>query len=145
MSTFEDRPQAALLVIDAQNGVLAPSVNAGAVVAKIATLVGEARAQSVPVIWVQHSDASLVRDTDDWRITAELMPGADEPIVHKQYGDAFEATDLAEQLAQAKAGRLILVGAQTDACIRSTLHGGLARGYDITLVSDAHTTEDMRE
>jgi hypothetical protein len=39
-------------------------------------------------------------------------------------------------------GRLIVAGAQTDACIRSTLHGAFARGYDATLVSDAHTTED---
>ena len=42
-------------------------------------------------------------------------------------------------------GRLVVVGAQTDACVRSTLHGALARGYDATLVSDAHTTEDLTE
>ena len=42
-------------------------------------------------------------------------------------------------------GRLLVVGAQTDECIRSTLHGALVRGYDATLVSDAHTTEDLTE
>jgi hypothetical protein len=41
--------------------------------------------------------------------------------------------------------RLIVSGAQTDACIRSTLHGALTRGYDTVLVSDAHTTEDHTE
>ena len=40
-------------------------------------------------------------------------------------------------------GRLVVGGAQTDACIRSTLHGAFVRGYDALLVSDAHTTEDQ--
>ena len=68
-----------------------------------------------------------------------------EPLVHKTYGDSFEATDLEELLAERGVGRVVVTGAQTEECIRSTLHGALARGYDATLVSDAHTTEDMRE
>jgi len=40
-------------------------------------------------------------------------------------------------------GRLVIVGAETDACIRSTLHGAFVRGYDAILVSDAHTTGDQ--
>ena len=65
-----------------------------------------------------------------------------EPLVHKHYGDSFEETELEELLAERKVGRLVVTGAQTDACIRSTLHGALVRGYDATLVADAHTTED---
>ena len=42
-------------------------------------------------------------------------------------------------------GSLVVAGAQTDFCIRSTLHGALARGYDAVLVADAHTTEDLSE
>jgi hypothetical protein len=42
-------------------------------------------------------------------------------------------------------GRLVVVGAQADWCVRSTLHGALARGYDATLVGDAHTTEDQAD
>ena len=42
-------------------------------------------------------------------------------------------------------GRLIVSGAQTDECIRSTLHGAITRGYDAALVGDAHTTEDLSE
>ena len=38
---------------------------------------------------------------------------------------------------------MIVTGAQTDACIRATLHGAFVRGYDTVLVSDAHTTEDF--
>jgi hypothetical protein len=48
-------------------------------------------------------------------------------------------------LAERGVGRLIVTGAQSDACIRSTLHGAFVRGYDATLVADAHTTEDLTE
>lgn len=66
-------------------------------------------------------------------------------LVEKDYSDAFEATDLESVLADRGIGRFFLAGAQTDECIRSTLHGGMTRGYDVTLVADAHTTEDLSE
>ena len=68
--------------------------------------------------------------------------GNGEPVVHKQFGDSFEGTNLDELLQELAIERLIVCGAQTDACIRSTLHGAIARGYNATLVSDAHTTDD---
>jgi nicotinamidase-related amidase len=40
-------------------------------------------------------------------------------------------------------GRLVIAGAQTDACIRSALHGAFVRGYDVILGSDVHTIEDQ--
>jgi nicotinamidase-related amidase len=72
----------------------------------------------------------------------ELPRRSDEPLVHKNYGDSFEATDLESLLAEREVGRLIVTGAESDACIRSTLHGAFTRGYDVTLVGDAHTTTD---
>lgn len=84
-----------------------------------------------------------MRGSDDWRIVPELTPGDAEPLVEKNYGDSFEDTTLETVLSGLGAGRLVVVGAQTDACIRSTLHGAFVRGYDVTLVSDAHTTENQ--
>ncbi|MFJ6196453.1 isochorismatase family protein [Micromonospora sp. NPDC092111] len=143
MTTLEDRPHSALLVVDVQNGVVAEAYRRDDVVANIAGLVEKARHEGVPVVWVQHSDAQLVRGSDDWRIVPELVPGDAEPLVEKHYGDSFEDTTLESVLAGLRVGRLVVVGAQTDACIRSTLHGAFVRGYDATLVSDAHTTEDL--
>jgi nicotinamidase-related amidase len=99
----------------------------------------------VPVVWVQHSDEGLPRGGDDWQIVPELTPGDAEAVVDKNYGDSFEATTLETVLSGLGVGRLVVVGAQTDGCIRSTLHGAFVRGYDATLVSDAHTTEDQTE
>lgn len=140
--TTLDRAADALLVIDVQNDVLADTTNRDGVVANIDTLVDRARAADVAVVWVQHEDDGLVRDTPGWQYVPELVPRENEPTIHKHHGDSFEATDLDEVLAERAVGRLFVVGAQTDACVRSTLHGAFVRGYDVTLVGDAHTTED---
>jgi nicotinamidase-related amidase len=145
MTTLDNRTKTALLVIDVQNGVVSGAHERDAVVANVASLVDKARAADVPVVWVQHNDEGLPRDSEEWKYVPELVLRDDEPVVHKQYGDSFEATDLEQVLAERGVGRLIVAGAQTDACIRSTLHGAIARGYDATLVADAHTTEDTSE
>jgi nicotinamidase-related amidase len=145
MATLENRPNTALLVIDVQNSVVAGAHERDAVVARVASLVEKARRERVPVVWIQHSDDQTVRESDGWRIVPELNPADAEPLVEKHYGDSFEDTTLETVLSGLGVGRLMVVGAQTDACIRSTLHGAFVRGYDTTLVSDAHTTEDQTE
>jgi len=131
------------MVIDVQNGVVADAHQRDAVVANISTLVAKARGEGVPIVWVQHSDENLEEGTDAWQYVPELARQESEPLVHKSFGDSFEDTDLEEVLARAEVGRVVVAGAQTDACIRSTIHGAFARGYDVTLVGDAHTTEDQ--
>jgi nicotinamidase-related amidase len=145
MTTLDGRPNTALLVVDVQNGPLEGTPERDAVVANVGSLVEKARRERVPVVWVQHSDNHLVRGSDHWHIVPELAPDDAEPLVEKSYGDSFEDTELETVLSGLGVGRLVVVGAQTDACIRSTLHGAFARGYDATLVSDAHTTEDSTE
>ncbi|MCX5144984.1 MULTISPECIES: cysteine hydrolase family protein [unclassified Streptomyces] len=142
MTTLENRPNSALLVIDVQNGVVEGAHQRDVVVANVAGLVERARREGVPVVWVQHSDEGLTRGSDDWRIVPELAPEDGDPLVEKNYGDSFEDTTLETVLSGLGVGRLVVVGAETDACIRSTLHGAFTRGYDVTLVSDAHTAGD---
>jgi nicotinamidase-related amidase len=141
MTTLENRPNTALLVVDAQNGVLEGAHERDAVVANVGRLVEKARQKQVPVVWVQHSDERL-RGSDGWQIVPELTPGVTEPLVEKNYDDSFDDSTLETVLSGLGVGRLV-VGAETDACFRSTLHGAIVRGYDATLVSDAHTTEDQ--
>ena len=144
MTSLSGRPRTALLVVDVQNDVVGNAWNRDAVVANIAALVERARAEHVPVVWVQHSDEGMPQGSPGWEYVAELRRADDEPVVHKEYNDSFEDTDLEDVLAEHQVGRLVVAGAQTDACIRSTLHGALVRGYDALLVEDAHTTEDLR-
>ena len=145
MTTLENRPNTALLVVDVQTGVMEGATERDAVVANVGSLVEKARQAQIPVIWVQHSDENLARGSDNWQIVPELTPDDVEPLVEKSYGDSFEETTLETVLSGLGVGRLVVAGAQTDECIRSTLHGAFVRGYDATLVSDAHTTEDQTE
>jgi nicotinamidase-related amidase len=143
MTKLSDRPNTALLVIDVQNGVVADVHERDTVVANIATLFDKARDEGVPIVWVQHSDEQLKKGSEAWEYVPELKRHETEPLVHKSYADSFEETDLEDVLAKAGIGRLVVAGAQTDECIRSTIHGAFVRGYDVTLVGDAHTTEDQ--
>ena len=143
MTTLNDRPHSALVVIDAQVGVVAEAHERDAVIATVASLVDKARAEGVSVIWVQHSDDGLPSGSDEWQIVPELRPADSEAVVHKTFPDSFEATTFETELAERGIGRVVVVGAQTDCCVRATLHGAFVRGYDTVLVGDAHTTEDL--
>jgi nicotinamidase-related amidase len=143
MTTLVNRPDTALLVIDVQNGVVGEAHDRDNVVANIATLIDKARAAGVDVVWIQHNSDELPAGSERWQYVPELVRRESEPLVQKAYGDSFEETDLEAVLAERGIGALLISGAQTDECIRSTLHGAIARGYDATLVGDAHTTEDL--
>jgi nicotinamidase-related amidase len=146
MSTLQpQRTKTGLLIIDVQIGVMAAAYHRSEVISTIAALLTSARRSGAPVVWVQHSDDQLAINSPGWQYVPELVRLEGEPLVHKRYGDSFEGTDLESILAAASVSRLVVVGAQTDACIRSTIHGAFTRGYDVTLVSDAHTTEDMTD
>jgi nicotinamidase-related amidase len=142
MTTLANRLNSALLVIDVQNAVLKGAYERDRVVANIGRLIEKARLERVPIVWVQHCGEQLSRYSSDWQIVPELTPHNAELLIEKLYGDAFEDTMLESVLSRFGIGRLIVVGAETDACIRSTLHGAIVRGYDVILVSDAHTTGD---
>ena len=145
MTSLRGRPNSALVIVDVQNAVVDGAHRRDEVIANINTLVDKARAEKVPVIWVQHSSAELVEDTEGWQYVPELRRREFEPVVHKRYGDSFEATTLEAELAERGVGRVVVSGAQTDACVRATLHGAFVRGYDTVLVGDAHTTEDLSD
>jgi nicotinamidase-related amidase len=143
MTRLTDRPNTALLVLDVQNRVVNGAHDRDRVVANIGSLVEKARAAGVAVVWFQHNSEELEPHSQAWEYVPELARRDSEPLVQKAYGDAFEDTDLEALLVERGVGRLVVAGAQTDGCIRATLHGAVVRGYDATLVEDAHTTEDL--
>lgn len=145
MSRLDNRPNTAVLVIDMQNVVVEGAYERDAVVANIDAVVTKARAAQVPVIWVRHHDEQIIHGSDEWQIVPQLTPSDSEPIVDKSYNDAFDDTQLEDVLARLGVGSVVVTGAQTDACVRSTIHGALVRGYDTILVHDAHTTQDETE
>jgi nicotinamidase-related amidase len=143
MATVREGSKPVLLVVDVQVGVMREAWDAERVVANVARTVERARGAGVPVIWVQHAANDLVHGSPEWQWVPELVPRADEPRVHKRFNSSFEQTSLDEELRRLDASHLVLAGAATNWCIRATAYGALERGYDLTLVEDAHTTGTM--
>ena len=140
MSKFTDRTKSALLVIDVQVGVVGDAFERDAKIANMFKAIDRARAESIPVIWVQHSDEELVLESADWEIVSELSPLPSEPKVRKTFRSSFEETNLEEVLIGLGVSHLYVCGAETNNCVRHTSHTALEKGYDVTLISDAHTT-----
>lgn len=144
MSKFPDRDGAALLVIDVQNNVVEDAWHRDEIVKNINTAVEKARAGKTKVIWVQHSNEEMPIGTKAWEIVPELKPLDSEPIVRKVYRSSFEDTELEPLLNKMGISHLYITGAQTNNCVRHTTHAALERGYDVTLIKDAHTTSDVK-
>ena len=140
MATLREGNKGVLLVVDVQVGVMGESWEAPRIIRNVSRAVDRARAQGVPVVWVQHSDGDLRHGSPEWQWVPELAPIAGEPLIHKQFNSSFERTGLDEELAKLGATHITLVGAATNWCIRATAYGALDRGYDLTLIEDAHTT-----
>jgi nicotinamidase-related amidase len=140
MATVRDGNKGVLVVVDVQVGVMSEAWDAPRVIRNVAQAVERARAQGIPVIWVQHSDEELVHGSPAWQWVPELAPAEGEPVLHKHFNSSFEQTALDDQLAGLGATHIVLAGAATNWCIRATAYGALDRGYDLTLVKDAHTT-----
>jgi nicotinamidase-related amidase len=142
MSTLTNRNRRVLLVVDVQNGVVLDAWNRDEIVSRMAAIVVAARAHGLPIVWVQHNEPEMPIDSEYWHLVPELKIGLNEPLVHKQFRSSFEDTDLEDKLAELQANHLIVIGAQTNNCIRSTVYSALEKGYDVTLIADAHTTSD---
>jgi nicotinamidase-related amidase len=143
MATVRAGNKGVLLVVDVQVGVMQEAWEAPRVISNVARAVERARAAGVPVIWVQHSADELIPDTPGWQWVPELVPAKNETLIRKAFNSAFERTSLDAELGKLGATHITLAGAATNWCIRATAYGALDRGYDLTLVKDAHTTGTM--
>lgn len=143
MAIVRDGNKTVLMVVDVQVGVMQALWNADTIIKNIAWAIEKARTQGVPIFWIQHEDEELGSGTPQWNFVPQLSPANDEVVIHKQFNSSFENTSLEEILADIGATHIVLAGAATNWCIRATAYGALDRGYDLTLLKDAHTTETM--
>lgn len=74
MTALGNRPNAALLVIDVQNGIVKKAYDRDTVVARISTLIDKARGAEVDVVWIQHNSDELPRGSENWQCVSELVP-----------------------------------------------------------------------
>ncbi|NBS95066.1 MAG: isochorismatase family protein [Betaproteobacteria bacterium] len=143
MSTVRPGNQPTLVVVDVQVGVMAESWESARVISNIARAVQRAREGGVPVVWIQDESDELPRDSASWQLVPELVPTSADCRVYKRFASSFEETNLEDVLRQLGTTHIVLAGAQTNWCIRATAYAALERGYDLTLLQDAHTTSGI--
>lgn len=143
MATLREGNKSVLLVVDVQVGVMSGAWDAPRIIKNITRTVERARMQGIPVIWVQHADEDLPYGSPEWQWVPELVALKSELLIHKHFNSSFEQTVLDEELARLGATHIVLSGASSNWCIRATAYGALERGYDLTLVKDAHATKSM--
>ena len=137
--------KSALLVVDAQVGVLSSVWESERVIGNLVKLVDRARSAGVPVIWVQHSDDDELKyGSQGWRLAPSFVPGNKETVIHKKYNSSFANTNLDQRLRALSITRIVLAGALTNWCVRSTAYAAVDRGYNLALVSDAHSTVSLQ-
>ncbi len=138
-----NRNDSALIVVDTQRGVVGNGAEAERVVGNIMAAVTKARKAGVTVAWVRHEDENLVRGSDAWSLAEGLVTEEGDSFVAKRFNSSFEETGLDETLRERGIHTVILAGAATNWCVRATAYGALDRGYNLVLLSDAHTTGDL--
>jgi nicotinamidase-related amidase len=132
----------ALMVIDVQKDVVGEALNTDGVVRNINSLIEKARTSNTPVIWVQHSDDYLVKNSDGWQFVEELKPSEQDLRIYKTEPSSFAGTPLRDELEKMGIKSLVITGAQTDMCVNATSNDAATMGYDVILASDSHTTVD---
>lgn len=143
MANVREGNKPVMLVVDAQVGVMKNAWEAPRIIDNISRAVHRARDKGVPVIWVQHVAPDMPYGSPAWQWVPELVQASGEKLIQKKFNSAFEDTELEADLLKLGATHIVLAGAATNACIRATAYAALDRGYDLTLVKDAHSTVTM--
>jgi nicotinamidase-related amidase len=143
MAIIREGDKTALLIVDMQVSVIDSAWEETLIIKNTKRAVEKARESSIPVIWIQHTNKKMVRGSSGWQLVPELTAQPGEPCLVKHYNSAFEETFLEETLAHLGASHIVLAGALTNECIQATAYAALEKGYDLTLIEDAHTTGDI--
>lgn len=132
----------AVLVIDVQVGLVDVASNGTSIVNRIVNVVNMARSASVPVIFIQHDDdgGNLQPSSPGWHLHPLLKPSVDEIVIRKRASDSFYRTPLLNVLRSKRIGRVVVIGFCTEMCVDTTCRQATSLGFNVTLVTDAHST-----
>lgn len=139
--------KSAILVIDVQRGLFEPvpqTYQADLVVSKINRVTAWARANQLPVIFIQHEAANseLEYGTQGWELVGKLCVEPSDFKVRKTTPDSFLNTDLEVLLSELSIEHLFICGYATEFCVDTTTRRAAGLTFPVTLVADAHTTHD---
>ena len=153
---------AALLVMDMQEGILAMLPGADAIIASVARAITAAREKKIPVIYVVvgfrngtpeismrnksfsgYKERFAGADVNSFmKIHQNLEPLPGEPVVVKRRVSAFTGSDLEVILRSMEVQHIILTGIATSGVVLSTLREAADKDYKITVITDCCADRD---
>jgi len=136
----------ALLIIDMQKGSFTsktPRFDTDGVVKRINELSEVFRKAELPVIYIQHDGTGtgeFEKNTLEWELLESLNVQRTDILIDKYANDVFYNSELQSKLIELNVTELLITGCATDFCVESTIQSALTKDYNITVVSDGHTT-----
>ena len=135
----------ALLVIDLQNGVCHNSkdiFNLKSLIKLINERIAFFRAQELPVVFIQHENSLLLKDSTEWKLISELNYQRDDFYINKTHPNSFYKTKLQETLNNLQVRELEICGAQIEYCVDTTIKMAHGLGYQLSMKHGASSTFD---
>ena len=143
-------PNRVLLLLDVQEGMFVgkkavPAANQ--VKNNLAAILNHARTKATPpplIIHVRNDGGSGEPDeigTTGWQLIHKPLTG--EQIIDKTKNNAFAGTKLGKLIPED--AEIVVVGLQSDFCVRATCSAALGRGNTVLLIRGSHTTFDRLE
>lgn len=141
--------ESALLIIDMQQGIFngpATPFAADIILSNIALLITKARQSDVRIFFARHivpDHTPFNEESPLTRLIPELQFNPQSDVVFtKRYPSCFRETGLQLQLKQSGIKQLVIAGMKTEFCVDTTCRVAPEQGFNVVLISDAHTTVD---
>ena len=137
----------ALLVIDVQNAYLPfmDEKDKKMAMEGINYYISLFRVNGLPVIRVYHSDPVQgwpKPGSEEFHFPKTVAVRDDDPLVVKNYGNAFKKTELDKLLKENGCNTVFLCGLSAVGCVLATYHGALDNDYEVFLCREALISHD---
>lgn len=106
---------------------------------------GHFRKNEDPVFFVLHDGTKqgyLYPHSEDWEIIPAINVEEGDRFISKTANDEFYNTTFKADLQKLGITELVITGCATDFCVDATIKLALANDFNLTIISDAHTTAD---
>ena len=143
----------ALVLIDVQNdyfpGGRMTLDKAAAAAENAGRLLRHARERGWPLFHVQHLSTRpnatfFIPGTEGVEFHPAVAPNAGEPVIQKNFPNAFRATKLDTELRSRGITELVIAGMMTHMCIDTSVRAAFDLGFKVELAFDACATRNLR-
>lgn len=131
----------ALLVIDVQTNLVNRKLfKKDLFLSTVNNAIDLYRRRGDPIVFIQHNNEFLVKDTPDWEFFHGIDKRASDIIVQKHHGNAFQSTNLKKILEKHQVTTILACGLVSHGCVKATCIGGRNEGFIVSVLHNGHTT-----